>query len=137
MEELPDDLLARLNGGEKDSNLFPEKQKPSLPNDLQARLDDYNRNFEALSSALGEASLLDASTATELKLEKTREMMVQALPIAVQTIVEIANYSLSDSIRLKAAMYIVDRTMGRDISVVEEDEATKLLRKLSGNTGGG
>jgi hypothetical protein len=136
MDELPDDLLARLNGDDRDSNLVPDKKKVELPTDLQKKLEEYNRNFEMLNNALGDDSLLDANTATELRVEKTREILVQALPTAVQTIMEIANYSLSDSIRLKAACYIVDKTMGKE-NVVAEDAATALLRKLTAGQEGG
>lgn len=126
--DVPEDIL-------NDSNLLPPHSKPDLPDDLQAKLDAYNENFDRISNVLGDESLLDASAATEVRIEKTRELIVCALPVAVQTVMELANYSLSDSIRLKAACYIIDRVMGKEI-VGEEDKVGKLFQRLQPKEGG-
>lgn len=115
-DDVPEDIL---NGTEQ-----------KLPDDLQVKLNEYNRNFDALNNYLGDGNLIGAGVATELRIEKTKEMLVQALPIAVRTVMELASYSLSDTIRLKAAMYIIERTMGKEPMIEVEDQATQLLRKL-------
>lgn len=106
-------------------------EDPGDKQDLQSKLDEYNRNFEALNNFLGDNSLSEANVATELRVEKTKEMLSQALPYGVKTIVEVAAFGQSESIRLKAAIYLVDRCLGKDDNTAVEDQATQLLRKIS------
>ena len=101
-----------------------------LPDDLQRKLDEYNRNFEKLNEFLGDDSLLEENAVSELQAEKTREMLTQALPYAVRTLVELCTMAVSETVRLKAAITILDKCMGRDPAFAEEDAATTLLKKL-------
>jgi len=103
---------------------------PELPDDLQRKLEEYNRNFEQINSFLGADSILESGAVTELQAEKTREMLTQALPVAVKTLVELCAMGVSESVRYKAAVAIIDKTLGRDPTLAEEDKAMALLKKL-------
>lgn len=110
----------------------PDEEPIKLPNDLQKKLDEYNRNFEALNTFLGDESLTEAGVATDLRVERTKEMLSQALPIGVKTLIEICTYGKTDGVRLKAAIYLIDRSLGKDALNADEDAATALLRRLQG-----
>lgn len=101
-----------------------------LPDDLQHKLEEYNRNFEQLNNFLGDDSLLEGNAVAELQAEKTREMLTKALPYAVKTLVELCTSAVSESVRLKAAGMLMDKTLGRDPTLAEEDKATALLKRL-------
>lgn len=101
-----------------------------LPDDLQQKLEDYNKNFEKINEFFGDESLMDAGAITELRNKSSKEMLSVAMPIAVKGMVELATCAISESVRLKAQMYIIDRNLGRDIAVEVEDETTKLLKRI-------
>ncbi len=101
-----------------------------LPESLQDKLEEYNRNFEALSVVMNETNTLEANASTELQVEQTRAMITQALPIAVKTMIGITAYGTSETNRRLASQYIIDRVLGRDGDIKSEDEATKLLKRL-------
>lgn len=103
---------------------------PDLPDDLQRKLEEYNRNFEQINSFLGDDSILESGAVSELQAEKTREMLTQALPVAVKTLVELCATAESESVRYKAAVAIIDKTLGRDPTLAEEDKAMALLKRL-------
>jgi len=101
-----------------------------LPDNLQERLEDYNRNFEALNNALGDSnSLADGATA-ELQIEHTKNVLTAALPVAVNTMVGLAAYALSENTRRLAAQYLIDRALGKEGDLAKEDDAVKLLKRL-------
>jgi len=101
-----------------------------LPENLQNRLEEYNRNFEALNIALGDTNTLDDNATAELQIEKTKEMLTASLPVAVNTMVGLAAYATSENTRRLAAQYLIDRALGKDGNLATEDEATKLLKRL-------
>lgn len=101
-----------------------------FPQSLQAKLEEYNRNFDALDNFLGEGEVLAEGFASELRIEKTKEMLSQALPIGVKTLIQVATFGKTDGVRLKAAIYLIDRCLGKDATVGEDDAATALLRRL-------
>jgi hypothetical protein len=98
--------------------------------DLQEKLLDYNKNFESLNQLLGDASSISDNVASELRIEKTREMLTTALPVAVGTLIELCSSAMSENVRLNAAKYLIDRSLGKDVDIAGEDEATKILRRL-------
>jgi hypothetical protein len=101
-----------------------------LSDDLQAKLAEYNRRFDALTTRFGEEAFLESSAVADLQVEQTKEMLANSLPTAVRTLVLLASNAGSESVRYKAATYIIDRTLGKDAALAEEDAATQLLRKL-------
>jgi hypothetical protein len=101
-----------------------------MPRDLQRKLEEYNRNFEEINRFLGPDSILEAGAKSELQAEKTREMLTQALPVAVRTLIELCAAAESETVRYKAAVAIVDKTLGRDPTLAEEDKASALLKRL-------
>ena len=108
-----------------------------LPESLQDKLEEYNRNFEAINKAMGDESTLDKSATAELQIEQTREMITAALPVAVKTMIGITAYGTSETNRRLAAQYLIDRALGKDGDISSEDEATKLLKRLMVSEGGG
>lgn len=101
-----------------------------LPESLQERLDEYNRNFEALSGLLGDRSLLESSARKELRVEHTKDILAEALPIAVRTLIGLAGHAMSESVKLKAAQIILDANLGRDPAIKAEDPAKALIERL-------
>lgn len=101
-----------------------------LPESLQDKLEEYNRNFEALTNALGDTNTLDANATAELQIEQTREMLIAALPVAVKAMLGIVAYGASETNKRLAAQYLIDRALGKDSDISSEDEATKLLKRL-------
>jgi hypothetical protein len=102
----------------------------NLPKTLQDRLDEYNKNFEALNNALGDSNTLDDSATAELQVEHTKAVLTAALPVAVDTLVGLAAYASSETTRLRASQYLIDRALGKDGNIVMEDDAVKLLKRL-------
>jgi len=101
-----------------------------VPESLQDRLEEYNRNFEATAKIMGANNTLDKSATAELQIEQTREMLIAALPVAVKTMVGVAAYGVSETNKRLAAQYLIDRCLGKDGDISTEDEATKLLKRL-------
>lgn len=103
-----------------------------LPDSLQEKLDEYNRNFEALNSLLGESSnsLLETGAGKELRIEKTKEILAEALPIAVHTMLDLAANAESESVRYKAAQFLISTNLGKDPAFQAEDPAMQLILKL-------
>lgn len=108
-----------------------------LPESLQDKIEEYNRNFESLNQVLGDNNTLDKSATAELQVEQTREMIVQALPVAVKTLIGITAYGTSETNKRLAAQYLIDRALGKDSDISTEDEATKLLKRLLVSQEGG
>jgi len=101
-----------------------------LSGDLQDRLDDYNANFEALNKALAETDSLDQNATAELQVEQTKNMLTAALPIAVKSVILLASSAVSETTKLRASQYLIDRALGKEGDLANEDEATKLLKRL-------
>jgi sugar phosphate isomerase/epimerase len=101
-----------------------------LPKSLQERLDEYNKNFDSLNGVLGESSLLEASAKRELRVEETKDVLGLALPVAVQTLIGLCGFAVSETVKLKAAMYIVDINLGKNPGLKTEDPAKELIERL-------
>jgi len=101
-----------------------------LPDTLQKRLDEYNKNFEALNNALGDSNTLDDSATAELQVEHTKSVLTAALPVAVDTMVGLAAYAQSENVKRLAAQYLIDRALGKEGDLAKEDDAVKLLKRL-------
>jgi hypothetical protein len=111
-------------------DMTPIPDDNDLPSDLQQKLEEYNRNFEKLNEFLGEDSLLEENAVSELRAEKTREILTSALPLAVKTLMELCAYAKSETVRYKSAVTIIDKTLGRDPSLAQEDQAAALIKRL-------
>lgn len=104
-----------------------------LPDSLQDKLEEYNRNFEALNTLLGEKdSLLDRGISKELRIERTKEILAEALPVAVTTIIDLAHNAESETVRYKAAQFLISTNLGKDPGLEQEDPAAKLIARLQG-----
>lgn len=104
-----------------------------IPEDLQAKIEEYNRNFDQLNSILGDESTIEKSVAADLRIEQTNEILAESLPVAVRTMVALCVSAVSESVKYRAASYLIDRCLGPTTGKpAEEDAATQLLRKLTG-----
>lgn len=76
-------------------------------NHIMALPRDYDPDA-ALLACVEEHTVMGTSYESQ-----TRNTLEQAAPLAAQTIVNIAMYSVNEKLRLEAARYIVDRNLGR------------------------
>lgn len=100
-----------------------------IPESLQNQLDEYNASFSRVSQVLGEASLLEESVSADLRVEKTKEFLTNALPLAVANLLDLASNAESESVRLKASTYLIDKCVV-DAKPEEKDEMVKLFERL-------
>lgn len=101
-----------------------------LPDSLQDKLEEYNRNFEALNGLLGDSKLLEAESTKELRTEKTKEILAEALPVAVGTMIDLAANAESESVRYKAAQFLISTSLGKDPAITADDPALELIKRL-------
>lgn len=96
---------------------------------LQEKLAEYHRNFEAVEAALSGASLIDESITSERQIDLTRKALIGALPLAVSTLLELMQFGKNEGVRLRAAQYLLDNALYKNVSN-EKDEIVKLLQRL-------
>ena len=108
--------------------VFSESEE--LPHSLQERLDEYNKNFQRLDGLLGDQSLLESAAVKELRVEETKEVLSQALPVAVNTLIGLCGYAQSESVKLKAAQFLIGISLGKDPAIKAEDPAKELIERL-------
>jgi hypothetical protein len=108
--------------------VFPDSE--GIPKSLQQRLDEYNQNFERLDGLLGDQSLLESSAVKELRVEETKAVLAQALPVAVNTLIGLCGYAQSESVKLKAAQFLIGISLGKDPAIKAEDPAKELIKRL-------
>jgi len=107
-----------------------------IPKSLQERLDEYNKNFERLDGLLGENSLLESSAVKELRIEETKAVLAQAMPVAVNTLVQLCAYGQSETVKLRAAQFLIGINIGKDPGLKVEDPAKDLIERLQGSSDG-
>lgn len=100
---------------------------------FQERLEQYNANFERLDGLLGDKSLLESGARKTRQVEDTKAILADALPIGVETLVELAVRADSDSVRLRAAMFLINISLGKDPAIKAEDGVMELIERLTGN----
>lgn len=59
-----------------------------------------------------------------------KQIMLENLPRVAASMVHIAMYDTNSATRLNAAKYLIDRVLGRDTTVVEDDPLAKVMEKL-------
>jgi hypothetical protein len=98
---------------------------------FQDALDEYNANFERLNGILGDKSLLDSAVVKTQRIEETKEILVASLPVAVQAVIELAATASTESVRFRAAQYLINISLGKDPAIKAEDPALELIERLS------
>lgn len=92
---------------------------------LQAELDKYKKNFEALQQ--------EFNTGDEASPESIKKAFVAAAPAAIQEIITLSTNADSESVRGTMSKYIVDYAAGKMDGSGNDDSITKLMRELMGN----
>jgi len=98
---------------------------------FQDALDKYNENFERLNGLLGDKSLLESGLVKTQRIEETKEILAASLPVAVQAVIELASMASTESVRLRAAQYLINISLGKDPAIKAEDPALELIDRLS------
>lgn len=99
---------------------------------FQDRLEQYNANFDRVDGLLGDQTLLESDARKLTRVENTKQILSEALPVAINTVIELAARGDSESVRLKAAQIILDANLGRDPAMNANDPAEDLIRRLRG-----
>ena len=64
--------------------------------------------------------------------EKTKELLTGAVPKAVAVMLHIAQHGQSEANKLKAATYIIDKAVGKEIGALVGDPLEALLSSMNG-----
>lgn len=99
--------------------------------DFQDALEEYNKNFERLNGLLGDKSLLESGAVKTQRIEETKEILAASLPIAVQAVIDLTAHASTESVRLRAAMYLINVSLGKDPAIKAEDPALELIARLT------
>jgi hypothetical protein len=82
-----------------------------------------------MSQVLGDASLLGEAASADLRVEKTKEFLTNALPVAVANMLDLACNAESENVRLGASKYLIDKVI-KDAKPEEVTEFSKLIERL-------
>lgn len=96
--------------------------KEKLTPEQQEVLNDYHRAFEG--------EFTDSLDTWKETTEKAYNDLAEALPIANATIVHLAQGAESEGVRLKAAIFIYDKVLGRDAVINPHDPLADLVNRL-------
>jgi hypothetical protein len=128
-------IIAAQIGGKLMDDLFHVDPTPDGPDKeanekaLQQKLADYQKALEeewASSEKYKEGQL----PPTEIRA-KTKELLTQAIPKAVASLLQLSQHAQAENVRLKAAMYIVDKGIGREAAGMVGDPMEELLKELN------
>lgn len=101
-----------------------------IPESLQDRLEEYNKNFERLGDLLGDQSLTEAAATRAVQTESTKDLLAAAQQIAVKTIIALAANADSESVKYNASKLILEFNLGKDPALKAEDPAMDLIDRL-------
>lgn len=105
--------------------------------------DNFNKTLQAYHKAIEEEfSLAQAenlsSQLTQNELaQKAKELLIRRAPMAAATLEYLAQYAELDSVRLKAATYILDNALAKDPIAdkdKDKDPLDELVNKLTKST---
>ena len=109
---------------------------PSSDGDLdsfQDVLEDYNRNFDRVTGLLGEnGSLTEASALKQMRVEDTKNVLAESLPIAVKSMIFLASRAESESVRYNASKFLIAVSLGKDPAIKADDPTLDLISRLQG-----
>jgi len=107
------------NGPDKEVN---ERQlQQTLKNYQKAMEEEWETNEKYQDGKL---------TPVEIR-EKTKELLTGAVPKAVAVMLHIAQHGSSEANRLKAAQYIIDKAVGKEIGALVGDPLEALLHGMN------
>lgn len=96
---------------------------------LQIILANYKKALEQEFDLEKAPELVDS----EILTERIKKQMIGKLPIAVKTLVHLAEHADSENVRLQASKYIVEAAIGKNGMSPIEDPMTAMLKKLAEN----
>lgn len=107
------------NGPDKEAN--ERKLQETLKNYQQAMQEEWETNEKYEDGKL---------TPVEIR-EKTKELLTGAVPKAVAVMLHIAQHGSAEANRLRAAQYIIDKAVGKEIGALVGDPLEALLSGLN------
>lgn len=112
-----------------------ELNEPIDPKDqgtLEAKLHSYQR---ALESEFTDGVKYEEGKLTPLEIrDKTKELLTQAVPKAVARLIYIVEHSPNEAVQFKAATFIIDKAVGKEIGNLVGDPLEALLGSLHATT---
>jgi hypothetical protein len=107
------------NGPDKEAN--DKALQQTLKNYQKAMEEEWETNERYADGKL---------TPVEIR-EKTKELLTGAVPKAVAVMLHIAQHGSNESNRLRAAQYIIDKAVGKEIGALVGDPLEALLSGLN------
>lgn len=95
----------------------------------EQRLQDYYKAMEEEFSN-GVAYEDGKLTPAEIK-ERTKELLTQAVPKAVGTMLYLSQHAKAETVRMKCATYIIDKAVGKDVGGLVGDPMEELLASIN------
>ena len=110
---------------------------PALPNgpdeeaNKKAAETELQRYSAALEQEWTDGVKYDEGTLTPLEIRsKSKELLTQAVPKAIASMLYLAQHAGNENTRLKAAQFIIDKAIGREIGGMVGDPMEELLQGL-------
>lgn len=96
------------------------------------KLSEYLSNYEkALEEEWREDNSYKEGTLPPEQIRtKTKELLTQAVPKAVASLLYMAQHAANEQVRVKAATYIIDKAIGKETGFVG-DPMEELLRSIN------
>jgi hypothetical protein len=118
-----------------DDNMFTPDETPNSPDKeaneqaLNAKLQDYYKALE--EEWTSSPSNPDGDLTPTQVRDKTKQLLTQAVPKAVGSLLYLSQHAQAESVKLQAARYIVDKGLGSDPGGLVGDPLEQLLNELS------
>lgn len=104
--------------------------------DEEANLIKLQKEFNKYQQALQEEWKTEESykrgelAPSEIR-DKTKELLTSAVPEAVARLLYLCNHGKNENVQLKAAQYIVDKAIGKEIGGLVGDPVEELLKSIN------
>jgi hypothetical protein len=99
---------------------------------LQEQLHKYQ---EALAQEFSDGVKYEEGKMTPVEIRtKTKELLTQAVPKAVARLLHIVEHGTNESNQIKAATYIIDKAVGKEVGGIVGDPLDDLINKLNPQT---
>lgn len=105
-----------------------------MEDSFQEALEEYNRNFERLSDVLGDHSLTESGAKKAVQIEETKNVLANALPIAVKSMTYLAAHADSESVMYNASKFLIELQLGKEPAFQATDPTKDLIARLTGGT---
>jgi hypothetical protein len=100
---------------------------PEPDDSLNAKIQEY---YKCVQEEFARDTA-DGDLDVEAVEKDTKRILLQAVPKAVETLVDLLQFGDKDSVRAQAAKYIIDKALGTGAIADSEDEMEKLVKQLT------